>query len=200
MRFRIHIAFVMALVCVSQAAATKAAFAAGPLVERIGDWDLICQVGDSQEALPSLAATKPATDAAKVAAASGETSKPATDCRLIQSHALDAEKQNLLILSIVLAGKDRSGLAVISVPQAVYLSPGILMKVDAKEPFKILYELCNPRGCHAGFQVKDQVLQAFKGGTEAKTVVWSIDNKAIEVKIALKDFSKAMARLAEVSK
>jgi invasion protein IalB len=185
--------------------AANSAFAAAPLAERVGDWDLICRPGEAAEALPSQAPAAP--PAAKPAAGKQLPEKSATtapegksDCRLIQSHALDDAKQNLLILSIVLSGKDKAGLAVISLPQAVYLSPGILMKVDAREPFKILYELCNPRGCHAGFQLKEPVLGAFKSGTEAKIVVWSVDNKAIEVKVSLKDFSKAMARLGEVSK
>jgi invasion protein IalB len=191
--------------------AANPVLAAAPLMERVGDWDLICRPGDAGEALPSQAAsaappaTKPTTgkpSLAKPTDVATPLAESKVDCRLIQSHALDDTKQNLLILSIVLAGKDKdkAGLAVISLPQAVYLSPGILMKVDAREPFKILYELCNPRGCHAGFQLKDPVLGAFKSGTEAKIVVWSVDNKAIEVKVSLRDFSKAMARLGEVSK
>ncbi len=84
---------------------------------------------------------------------------------------------------------------VITAPLSVYLVPGVEMSIDKRSRFKALFELCDTAGCHAGFRLTGQVLDAFRKGTTAQMRVWVSKKQAIEVPVSLKGFAKATQQL-----
>ncbi|SDR45017.1 invasion associated locus B family protein [Pseudovibrio sp. Tun.PSC04-5.I4] len=93
---------------------------------------------------------------------------------------------------VIAPGKPRgTSYAVMSVPNGVYLAPGILLTVDAQRPFKVLYEVCNSSGCHAGFKLTSQVLKALRRGKQASVRVWLHKGRVVDFPVSLSGFTKA---------
>jgi invasion protein IalB len=95
---------------------------------------------------------------------------------------------------------NRGPVAVVSVPRTVYLAPGIELKVDNGQGFKLLYETCNDQGCHAGYRVTGDIATALKKGQIAAHKIFDSAQKPTVLNASLKGFGKALDRLAEVSK
>ncbi len=151
-------------------------------VERIGDWEIIC--GDK-----------------------ADNSKTKARCRMIQNHAAkvaDGRTGGTVLLVTILprpTGKRKGPpVAIVSVPQGVYLVPGIAMDIDGKQKFKLLYETCNASGCHAGFKVAGKIANAFRRGAVARHVVHNHRQMPVTINVSLKGFTKALQRLSEVSR
>ena len=158
-------------------------------VERIGDWEIVCAKAEQTQASPSKSA-----------------------CRMIQNHVVRGKDPKLaatvLLVTILPAAhkadekasrKTRMPVAIVSVPQGVYLAPGIALDIDGKQKFKLLYETCNASGCHAGFQIKGRIATALRQGNVARTTFHDHKQKPIVVKVSLKGLTKGLKRLAEVS-
>ena len=67
-------------------------------------------------------------------------------------------------------GQDRPA-ALLTVPLGVALPPGIGMKIDDAEPFRVGYERCVPTGCIAGFPLTDELIGRFKRGNRIEVRV-----------------------------
>lgn len=153
------------------------------VVEKHGDWELICGVadgvGDKTNDLPQ-----------------SSQREAQNNCRLAQHHAVADTKEALLVAN-VLVNEQKKPVAIFSLPSGVYLAPGILIRVDRNKPFKLLYETCNPSGCHAGFELKPSVLSAFKRGAIAAVRFFDPQQKPIDVNLSLAGFTKGFAALSE---
>jgi invasion protein IalB len=115
-------------------------------------------------------------------------------CQMIQSVAAEENGPPVFLLSVSDdEGTDQS-YAVITVPVGVYLAPGIELHVDKRRPFKVLYEVCDQLGCHAGFRMNGDVLAAFRRGLEVKARVWTARDKAIDFPVSLRGFTAAYNR------
>jgi invasion protein IalB len=156
------------------AVAADAAASAGT-VEKIGDWELVC----------TAAAAAKKDDAGR--------------CRLVQNHATDGG-QTALLITVLASMAAKGPVAVVSVPKSVYLAPGIELKIDSGAAFKLLYETCNDTGCHAGFKISGDIAAALKKGQVAAYKIFDSQQKPVTVDASLKGLSKALDRLAEVSK
>jgi invasion protein IalB len=172
-------AFVAWAIIVAHAPA-YAADAASPSVqsgspERIGDWEVVCTPG----------AKKPAE------------AKPA--CRLVQNHSGEGGG-SVLLVTIVLQDVAKVPVAVVSVPEGVYLAPGIELKVDDGQSFKLLYETCNSSGCHAGYKVEGEIGKALRKGTIAQHKLFDSKQKPVTIPVSLKGFAKGLDRLHEVAR
>jgi len=115
--------------------------------------------------------------------------KPA--CQMVQSASAAEDGPPVFLLSISEAGDARDSYAVMTVPVGVYLAPGIELHVDNRRPFKVLYEVCDQLGCHAGFRLNGQVLSAFRKGLEVRARVWTGRNKAVDFPLSLRGFTAA---------
>lgn len=153
------------------------------VVKKHGDWELICSDATA------------AGNAVESALQNPDGSKK-NNCRLAQHHAVADTKEALLIANVLVNEQGRP-VAILSVPAGVYLAPGILIRVDSNKPFKLLYETCNPSGCHAGFELKPSVLNAFKRGAVAEIRFFNPQQKSIDVKVSLAGFTKGLAALSE---
>ena len=115
-------------------------------------------------------------------------------CQMMQS--LAAEENGLPVFLLSVSGDEDSGqsYAVITVPIGVYLAPGIELHEDNRRPFKVLYEVCDQLGCHAGFRMGGDVLTAFQKGLEVRARVWTARDKAVDFPVSLRGFTAAYNR------
>lgn len=121
----------------------------------------------------------------------------AGECQMLQSLAVTEGGEKVFLISILNDKSRGAFFGIITLPLKVYLVPGVLMTVDKKRPFKIAYELCDGKGCHAGFELNSQVLNALRRGNLAKVRVWTAEKRAIDFRVSLKGFTKAYRYLNE---
>ncbi len=115
-------------------------------------------------------------------------------CKLLPNAATSSIDPEQFRITIAQREADRSGFAIMSVPTGVYLSPGVLISVDRKRPFKVLYELCDPAKCHASFKLNGPVLKAFKQGRTATIRVWLKKDHVVDFPVSLAGFTQAYAQ------
>jgi invasion protein IalB len=172
------------------------------------DWQLVCQeerkkTERKKEAALNAQADKVQTDknqadknqevkAIGEKVTSDETGK---NCRLLQSHALDPKGKTIFLLSIVFDKAKGGAFAIITVPLEIYLAPGIAIQGEAKQPYKVLYEMCNVAGCHAGFKLSDDLMRQFSGVKTLKTTIWTTTNRAITIPLSPKGFKEGFAKM-----
>ena len=152
------------------AASSTATAQAPPAPVKFGDWELVC-------------ASPPS----------------ATACRLVQNHA-DQSGKTLLLVTILEAAAAKGAVAIVSVPKDVYLAPGIEMRIDDGQAFKLLYETCNDSGCHAGYTINGEIAVALKKGKIASHKVFNSRQQSTVVPVSLAGLTKGLERLAEVAK
>lgn len=117
------------------------------------------------------------------------------DCHIVP----DDDTQTVVLFSISADPESTGAYGVITAPVGVYLIPGIQLRVDARRPFKALYEVCDQTGCHAGFKVSGPVLSAFQQGLDLRLWIWTEDAKGTEYNVSLLGFSAAYQALLEQS-
>lgn len=114
-----------------------------------------------------------------------------TICQMLQSASVAEDGTEAFLLSISPDQDGGTSSAVVTVPIGVYLAHGIEIRVDQRRPFKVLYEVCDRSGCHAGFKLSGAALSAFKQGLNAKVRVWTSQSQAVEFPFSLRGFSAA---------
>ncbi|MCG7521620.1 invasion associated locus B family protein [Ruegeria sp. Ofav3-42] len=112
-------------------------------------------------------------------------------CQMQQSVSAEEDGPPVFLLSVSDNEDTGQSYAVITVPVGVYLAPGIELHVDKRRPFKVLYEVCDQLGCHAGFRLNGDVLAAFRKGLEVRARVWTARDKAIDFPVSLRGFTAA---------
>lgn len=112
-------------------------------------------------------------------------------CQMMQSVAAEESGPPVFMLSVSDDEDTGQSYAVMTVPVGVYLAPGIELHVDNRRPFKVLYEVCDQLGCHAGFRMDGDVLSAFRKGLEVKARVWTARDKAVDFPVSLRGFTAA---------
>lgn len=161
----------------------------------------------------ALASSIALTLACKASAASPPAATPATQetgvwrttcgegadapCQLVQYAALRLGEPPLFLMSVTRDAKTGKPFGIVTTPLRVYLAPGLRIAVDGKRPFKVLFELCDETGCHAGFRFDGAIAEAFRKGAKADVTVWTAKDKAVVVPVALDGFSKAYEQLKE---
>ena len=118
-----------------------------------------------------------------------EAAGPQTECQMLQSARAGAQSASVFLLSISPGPDLQQSYAVMTVPVGVYLRPGVEIHIDRRRPFKVLYEICDTSGCHAGFKLSGPVLEAFRQGLDAKVRVWTAQDKAVDFPVSLRGFS-----------
>ncbi|SMX31824.1 invasion associated locus B family protein [Octadecabacter ascidiaceicola] len=131
--------------------------------EVFGDWSVICTTQTSGDRL----------------------------CQLSQAVGVDGDEEQAFLLNISASEDGRKHFGVVTVPLGVYLAPGVELRVDARRPFRVLYEICDVQACYAGFEVSGQALSAFRRGLDARFRVWVGRDRAVEFPVSLRGFSAA---------
>lgn len=117
-------------------------------------------------------------------------------CQMLQSVSAEENGLPVFLLSVSDDEDTDQSYAVMTVPVGVYLAPGIELHVDNRRPFKVLYEVCDQLGCHAGFRMDGDVLSAFRKGLIVNARVWTARDKAVEFPISLRGFTAAYTQFS----
>lgn len=120
-------------------------------------------------------------------------------CRMMQRLVVEATRETVFLITILPGDEAGAFAGIVSVPLRGYLAPGIELQVDNRAPFQILYETCDPSGCHAGFALEGRVLQEFRAGLNARFRVWTTRDEPVDLDISLIGFTRAFAALRERS-
>lgn len=133
---------------------------------------------------------------------SGQSSPTATprDCKLVQRLAVKETGETVFMTTVLPAARKGQFVSILSAPPGGYLVPGMEMKIDNGQKYKVLFETCNAAGCHGGFEMGGTLLRQFQTGREATVRVWTTKAKSADVKISLSGFPKAFAALREATK
>ena len=120
-------------------------------------------------------------------------------CRIGQRLAAPETGDTLFAITALPAPEGGPLVGIVSVPLRGYLAPGIELRVDGGRPFQILYETCDPSGCHAGFPIDGEVLAAFRRGLDARFRVWTAQERPVAGTVSLRGFTRALEALRERS-
>ena len=147
--------------------------------QRFDDWELVCRNAEAE--------------------AAGDDAAPVGDCRISQRLAVADSGQTVFLLTGLPGDATGTYVAIVSVPLRGYLAPGIELQVDSRDPVRILYETCDPSGCHAGFPLEGEILQAFRAGLTARFRIWTARDEPVDLDISLIGFTAAFEALRERS-
>lgn len=118
-------------------------------------------------------------------------------CRIGQRLASPETNETLFVITALRASEGGPFVGIVSVPLRGYLAPGIELRVDGGRAYRILYETCDPAGCHAGFPLEGAVLDAFRRGLDARFRVWTAQERPVDVGVSLRGFTRALEALRE---
>lgn len=147
--------------------------------ESIGDWGFICSKADAEDAVES--------------------------CNLFQTALLNnsekgnegtAQPQRLLLTRVGYLGETDQPLLLVTAPLGIFLPQGLAVSVEGLEqPVRFGVQHCDAGGCLAFTPMTDEMISAFKKGTEAQVTFFDLQKRAINVPLSLKGFTKGMAEL-----
>jgi invasion protein IalB len=120
-------------------------------------------------------------------------------CRISQRLAVEGSGETVFLITAVRSDEGGPYVGIVSVPLRGYLAPGIELRVDQRKPYQLLYETCDPAGCHAGFPLEGGVLLDFRAGTTARFRVWTAKDNPVDIDVSLIGFTRAFAALGERS-
>lgn len=179
-------------------------------------WELICASAkpSSEASIPSSSHNVPFSPAAEGDPFGDATRQRAGDparqsgngaqasvqsCKM--THRLTVKGSSDVVFLVTILPGTRAGqfVGIFSAPLGGYLTPGMEMRIDNKNPYKILFETCNSQGCHGGFELSKQILAQFNKGKDIKIRLWTGKNNSVDLKIDLDGFSHAFSALREKS-
>lgn len=175
-------------------------------------WELICARAQPSNELriPSPSHNASVSSAAEKASSDDATPKPAGDSPRQSAHGAQAGSSackvthrlvvkgssDVVFLVTILPGTCAGQfVGIFSAPLGGYLTPGMEMRIDNKNPYKVLFETCNSQGCHGGFELSKQILAQFNKGKDIKIRLWTAKNNFVDLKIDLEGFSQAFSAL-----
>lgn len=141
-----------------------------------------------------VAGVAEAQQKAPTAAGEGETfgtwklSCPGSDpCRLAQSVVV-GEKRELLLTARAYKGPEP--VLVVSLPQGIYLAPGLALQIGTGKSRRYPFETCMNDGCHSGLKLDNALLAELSAGKDAKLSFYDGAQKVITVLLTLDGFKE----------
>lgn len=110
-------------------------------------------------------------------------------CFLVQQATDQNTQQPLLKVTIGFFGADRQAGAVLAMPLGVPLARGVQISVDGSEVGAVPFQVCRRDGCQAYFTLQEDVIAAFKAGSQAQARVESTQGEGFNLPISLKGFT-----------
>ncbi len=110
----------------------------------------------------------------------------------VQNIVTAATGQLVTGLSLIeLKGKVNRKVFQVTVPTGRLVPPGIGLQIDGGKAQKLDYVICFPDRCVAEVQLSDQLVAAFKKGSELQLTSINFQNQANPVKVTLQGFTGA---------
>lgn len=91
----------------------------------------------------------------------------------------------------------RQPLLLVTLPLGVALRPGVLMRVDGKEPWLVRFDVCAGDGCRAAEILQADQLRAMKRGSKAVLTIADLSGRKIAVPLSLLGFTRAYASISQ---
>jgi invasion protein IalB len=89
------------------------------------------------------------------------------------------------------AGQDKPQMLAM-LPLGSALPPGALVKVDDKEPVKLVYTTCDQAGCYAEANVEPALIDQMKTGKQIAYLGIDVTGRALSIPLPLEGFAKAI--------
>src|SRR5690625_852765 len=101
------------------------------------------------------------------------------------------------VMAVVIPGTpaDQPLVAWFILPLGVLLPPGIAISIDGSEPERLPIRHCEPSGCLAPIELKDDITQRLRGGSELQLMAYDIDEEQVSIPISLMGFTSALNAL-----
>ena len=77
-------------------------------------------------------------------------------------------------------------------PLGSALPPGALVKVDDKEPIKLVYTTCDQAGCYAEANIEPGLIDQMKAGKQIAYLGIDVTGRALSIPLPLEGFAKAI--------
>ncbi len=77
-------------------------------------------------------------------------------------------------------------------PLGSALPPGALVKVDDKEPIKLVYTTCDQAGCYAEANVEPTLIDQMRAGKQIAYLGIDVTGRALSIPLPLEGFAKAI--------
>ena len=137
--------------------------------EAIQDWNLQCQPGPEGENV----------------------------CQLFQEASLEGTERPILRALVGYRTPNSDTLTLVLVlPLGVSLSKGAFMQIDSNQPVAVPFERCEPGGCLIFLAMNDSLLQALKGGINARLIFHDTQHRRGAATISLRGFTAGIDRLS----
>lgn len=89
------------------------------------------------------------------------------------------------------AGQDKPQMLAM-LPLGSALPPGALVKVDDKEPIKLVYTTCDQAGCYAEASIEPGLVDQMKTGKQIAYLGIDVTGRALSIPLPLEGFAKAI--------
>lgn len=118
-----------------------------------------------------------------------------TQCFIFQNLVLREGGQRVLHVAVGYLPDQDDPIALFTLPLGISLPPGASLQVDGGDPVRFPIERCEPEGCRAGLRLEEEVLDAFKKGTEVKVTFHDATRRPVSVPLSLKGFMAGLRAL-----
>jgi invasion protein IalB len=147
--------------------------------EKFGDWAFVCPPPDE------------------------DADKELGVCRLVQSAILNVEAkdggephaQRVMLTAIGYAKDQEQAILTVIVPLGILLPPGVLLDAEGYDQLRLPVQRCDANGCLAFVTMKEQLVEAFRKGTEAHITFFNVAGKPNKIRISLEGFTKGLAQV-----
>jgi len=123
----------------------------------------------------------------------GTAPQPGADsqeaCFIGQQYIDPGSQRPVLKVTIGFFGANRQTGAVIAFPLGVPLARGVQINVDGKALSPVPFQFCRRDGCQAFMLMSDEVVSAFKAGSQAVFTLQSSQNEVLDIPLSLSGFT-----------
>jgi invasion protein IalB len=121
--------------------------------------------------------------------------KTVPECAVEQTAVLTKTGQLMASVTIRISANSTKPVMMIHVPVGLYLPAGISLQVDDLPQTHFTVQTCDVKGCYAGDELPDKLLNAMKSGKKLLVIFQNLQKKNISVPLTLADFDDAYKRI-----
>jgi invasion protein IalB len=121
--------------------------------------------------------------------------KTVPQCAIEQTAVLTKTGQLMASVTVRIPANSTKPVMMIHVPVGLYLPAGISLQVDDLPQTHFTVQTCDVKGCYAGDELPDKLLNAMKSGKKLLVIFQNLQKKNISVPLTLADFDDAYKRI-----
>ncbi len=116
-------------------------------------------------------------------------------CFIFQNLSIRESNQPVLSIRVGIVRGTEQPAALLTVPLGVFLPVGMEVRVDAGEPTRVAYQVCNQGGCIAALPLDEARIKAFKSGQKANVKFEDGRRQPVTVPVSLSGFTAGFEAL-----